>query len=250
MRYLFILLLCIIQLANAQEVKQKITVGAGPYIQSQPYYGVKDILVPSPVIFFDNGIFYMRWSRGGIYFLGEKSDTLSWGVSLTAQPRPFGYKASDSPTLRGMDERKNTLEGGLAFSASYKNRSYIEIMLLTDLLDKYDSWILRTEIGDEYTLGKFTFYPSLVLMYESQQFLNYYYGVKTNEATQTRRAYTTGDGFEIGAQTYIKYPLSGALSVLVNLRADIIPKTAQNSPIVEDNYIYSGLFSLIYTFSY
>jgi outer membrane protein len=56
-----------------------------------------------------------------------------------------------------MDERKSTLEGGLAFSAIYQNSKYIEIMLLSDMLNTYNSWISKVEIGDEYKLGQFTF---------------------------------------------------------------------------------------------
>jgi len=229
---------------------QKVTLGIGPYVQSQPYYGVKNIVVPSPVIFFDNGLIYVRWSRAGIYFLGEKGDEISWGFSLTAQPRPFGYKPTDSTALKGMEERKSTVEGGLAFSASYQKDTYIEVMLLTDLLSRHDSWLLRTEIGDTYKAGDFTFYPSVVLMYESQHFLNYYYGVKQTESTATRKAYTTSSGLEIGIQTYISYPLTKNVSILTNLRYDHIATTAKHSPIVKDSYIYSGLFSLMYSFEY
>ncbi len=248
MKYLLVFVLFFSTLVANE--KQTLTIGLGPYIQSQPYKDVDDIVVPSPVIFFDNGIFYMRWSRGGVYFLGEKKEDYAWGFSITAQPRPFGYKPSDAPILNGMQERKTTLEGGLAFSASYHDTKYIEIMLLTDILDRYDSWLLRTEIGDEYSFGKFTFYPSIVVMYQSQKFLNYYYGVTQQESSPLHPYYEATDGFEIGAQTYIHYPLYKKFSLLLNLRYDIIAKTAQDSPLVNENYIYSGLFSVIYKFEY
>jgi outer membrane protein len=72
MKYLFLLMMLFAAHVMAEESKQKVTIGAGPYIQTQPYKGVDDILLPSPVIFFDNGLFYVRWSRAGVYFLGEK----------------------------------------------------------------------------------------------------------------------------------------------------------------------------------
>ena len=149
-----------------------------------------------------------------------------------------------------MDERKSTLEGGLAFSASYQKTKYIEIMLLADMLQTYNSWILRTEIGDQYTLGDFTFYPSLILLYEPRKFIDYYYGVKSSEATALRQQYSPGSGWQYGAQTYIKYPFTKKLSALINIRYDILPKSAQDSPLTDKNYIYSGLASLIYTFEY
>jgi outer membrane protein len=243
---IFILLLTTILFAK----DKKVTIGAGIYTQSQPYKQVKNLLLPSPVVFFDNGLFYVRWSRFGLYFLGEKKETYSWGFSLTAQPRTLGYKASDSLYLNGMEERKSTFEGGIAFSASFKQKQYIEVMLLADMLNRYNSWVARAEIGDEYKIGNFTFYPSIVLLYQPQKFLNYYYGVKTTEVTNSRPQYSPSGGLEYGAQSYIKYPLTKELSVLVNLRYDKLPKSATESPLIEKNYIYSGLFSLIYTFEY
>ena len=246
MKYILALLL-IFSTLNAEEKKQKITIGAGPYIQTQPYKNVDDILLPSPVVFFDNGIAYVRWSRAGVYFYGESQDDYAWGFSLTVQPRVYGYTSSD---ISGMDERKNTWEGGLAFSAK-TDKAYVEVMLLTDILDRYESWILKTEIGYDFEFANFSLYPSAIIIYQSSDFLNYYYGVKNSEvATSGYSAYTPSNGLQIGAQTYIKYPFTKKLSALINLRVDRISKEATSSPIVEEDYIYSGLASLIYTFEY
>ncbi|MCD6433730.1 MAG: MipA/OmpV family protein, partial [Sulfurimonas sp.] len=88
MKYLLILFLICIGI-QAEDKKQTITIGAGSYIQTQPYKDVDDIVLPSPVIFFDNGIVYVRWSRVGIYFLGNEKDDYAWGFSLTTQPRTY-----------------------------------------------------------------------------------------------------------------------------------------------------------------
>ncbi|MEA3370079.1 MAG: MipA/OmpV family protein [Campylobacterota bacterium] len=246
MRYFFILALLFLNL-TADEEKQKVTIGLGPYIQTQPYENVDNILLPSPVIFYDDGLFYVRWSRAGVYFLGSKQDEYAWGFSLTAQPRTYGYEKGE---IEGMDERETTWEGGLAFSAK-TDKAYIEIMALTDILDRYDSWILRTEIGYDFEFGKLSLYPSLVFMYQSQDFLDYYYGVTQEEAQRRGETkYSPDDGFLLGAQTYIKYPFTDDLSALINIRADKISQEATNSPIVTEDYIYSGLLSLIYTFHY
>lgn len=249
MKYIILSALIFLNLM-ANDTKQNITIGLGPYVQSKPYKGASNLLLPSPVIFFDNSLFYARWSRFGMYFLGNKQKDYAWGFSLTVQPRTLGYKASDSSYLTGMDERKSTFEGGLAFSASYQNSKYIEIMLLSDMLNTYNSWTSKVEIGDKYKLGKFTFYPSIVLLYQSRKFVDYYYGVKTSEATSNRPAYSPSGGVEYGAQTYIKYPFTDKLSAFFNLRYDVLANSAKNSPLVDQKYIYSGLASLIYTFKY
>lgn len=247
-RFLSLLFLLLSTILFAQS--NKLTLGLGAYTQSQPYKGADPLIVPSPVIFYDNGIFYARWSRFGLYFLGEKKEKTAWGFSLTVQPRTLGYKASDADYLSGMKERESTFEGGLAFSASYEKDKYIEIMLLADLLHTNNSWIAQMEIGDTYRLGDFTFYPSFVLLYEPRKFIDYYYGVTQSEATQTRPYYAPNGGVEYGVQTYIEYPVTQKLSTLINIRYDRIPSSASDSPLCDKNYIYSGLFSLIYTFEY
>jgi outer membrane protein len=245
MKYLLILIL-IFSYLQAKEKKQELTIGAGPYIQTQPYKDVSSNIIPSPVLFFDNSLVYIRWSRAGVYFLGDKQDDFAWGFSLTAQPRVYGYKSSD---IEGMDERKTTFEGGLAFSAK-SDKAYIEIMALTDMLNRHEAWIVKSEVGYDFEFSDFSLYPSLIFIYQSSDFLNYYYGVKKSEELGSRKEYIPNDGLQLGVQTYIKYPFTKKLSALINLRADKLSKEATNSPIVKDDYIYSGLVSLIYTFEY
>jgi len=249
MKYIIMLLLLFSNLV-ADQTKQKLIIGAGPYFQSEPYKGTSTLVLPSPVVFFDNSLVYARWSRFGIYFLGDKKEDYSWGFSLTVQPRTLGYKASDSNFLKGMSDRDSTLEGGLAFSANYKNSTYVEVMFLADMLNKYNSWISQIEVGDKYKVGNFTFYPSAVVLYQPRKFVDYYYGVKNSEATLGRPAYSPNGGFSYAMQTYINYPITKKLSALFNIRADKIPNSAYNSPLVNNKFIYSGLASLIYTFEY
>ena len=148
-----------------------------------------------------------------------------------------------------MSDKKSSIEAGLALSASF-DKGYIETMLLTDVLHRYDSWILKTEIGYDFELGNFKFYPSFIAIYQSSDFINYYYGVTSNEATVWRPEYHANKALQLGAQTYIKYPITENFATLLNVRVDKLPSAATNSPIVTDKYVYSGLLSLIYTFEY
>ena len=249
MKYFLILLLLFLQL-EAKSSDNEITIGAGPYIQSQPYKDASALVLPSPVIFFDNSVVYARWSRFGLYFLGDKKEDYLWGASLTIQPRTLGYTASDSDFLQGMQNRDSTLEGGIALSAKSSNSTFIELMLLADVLNKYKSYTASIEIGNEIHLGKFSLYPSLMLSFQPKKFIDYYYGVTSAEARLNRPAYSPHGGVNIGVQTYIQYPFTDKLSAFFNIRADKIPDSAYNSPLVNNKLIYSGLASLIYTFEY
>ncbi len=229
---------------------EDLTIGLGGYFQTQPYINTPPIIVPSPVIFYDNGIVYARWTRFGVYFYGKKTADLSWGFSLTAQPRPNGYKPSDSEALRHLTEKKTSLEGGIAYILA-KGSTYLEAMLLTDTLGRYNSWIAKTEIGTKYVVGGWKFYPSVVLVYESKKFTTYYYGITQEESTRTAYPfYQPNGGLRAALQTYISYPLYKNYSLFFNLRADRLTNNAKNSPIVDDDFVYSGLASVLYTFDF
>ena len=232
---------------------QDLSIGIGPYFQTQPYKGAKAIYVPSPVVFYDNGIVYARWTRFGLYFYGHKAakeagESYSWGFSLTAQPRPNGYKPSDSDALKGLDEKKTSFEGGVAFSI-FGNQKYLEAMVVTDLLGRYDSYIAKVEAGMQFKTGDWSFVPNAVFVYESQKFTRYYYGITEKESQRTSYpVYQPSGGLRIALQGYANYQITPNWSAFFNLRVDRLTDNAIDSPIVEDSYMYSGLASILYTF--
>ena len=229
---------------------EDMSIGFGMYAQSQPYKNLEPIYAPSPAIFYDNGIVYARWTRFGLYFFGDKTDNLSWGFSLTAQPRPNQYDPSKSSDLAGLEEKKSSFEGGLAFTM-YGGGKYLEAMVVTDMLNRYDSYIAKVESGFKYKKGKLSLYPSVVVVYESKKFTQYYYGITQEEASRTQyERYLPDGGLRFALQSYFNYALSDAWSLFFNARLDRITNNAYNSPIVDERYIYSGLASFLYTFDF
>ncbi len=234
-----------VQAEEAQPEKTTVYVGAGPYFQSQPYEGADPLVLASPVGIFDNRLFYVRWARLGMYFYGGDN----WGMSITAQPRPFGYKTADSPTLAGMADRNNSWEAGLAIGG--KNRlGFAELVYFQDILGNSNGYMSRLELGKLIPAGRWFFQPSVYLLYYSDRFNNYYYGVRDNEATATRAAYRAGGGVNLAAQTYIMYDFSKHWHFLGNIRVDYLSSQIRNSPIVADDFMISGLLSVLYSFDY
>lgn len=245
MKFLLVISLLFFHLM-AEEKKTPLFIGAGPYIQTQPYKGAGAIIVPSPVIFFDNHLIYVRWSRIGVYILGSVEKDLSWGVSVTAQPRPFGYKSNDSTYLNGMN-RDNSFEAGLALDMKYKE-TFFNVVFFHDIFNKSNSYMSRIEVGQHINIDKLDLYPSILAIYHADKFNDYYYGVKQSEATAFRPAYSPSSSIDVGFQTYVKYAFTKEWSALLNFRADYLGKEEQNSPIVSDKYMFSGLISAMYRF--
>jgi len=240
MKIFFLIFLIFTSLLKAENY---LSIGAGPYIQSQPYKDTDAFILPTPVIFLEYEIFYVRWSQMGVYFYGGED----WGLSLMLQPRPYGYKADDSQYLEGMSDRKSSWEGGLSL-AGKNDLGFAEIIYAHDLLNSSNRSLIRAEIGTKIKYKQWTFVPSLMLFWFSKGFNDYYYGVNENESTQTREEYHPNAGINGAFQSYLNYQLSSEWGILTNIRADYLNSTISNSPIVSDKHILSGMISLLYTF--
>ncbi|MEA1920916.1 MAG: MipA/OmpV family protein [Campylobacterota bacterium] len=242
MKKIVLFLLLSIGLLRAEN---SLSIGAGPYIQSQPYRSADAFILPTPVIFLEYEIFYVRWSQIGMYFYGGEN----WGLSLMLQPRPFGYKAEDSDDLTGMDTRKSSWEGGLSL-AGKNDLGFAEIIYVHDLLNSSNRSLVRAEVGTKIKHENWTFVPSFLMLWFSQGFNEYYYGVREDESTPTRAEYHPNAGLNVAMQSYINYQITPEWGVLGNIRTDYLNSTVTNSPIVSDHYIFSGMISLRYTFDF
>ncbi len=240
MKTIFLIFLIFASLLRAEN---SFSFGAGPYMQSQPYKGTDAFILPTPVIFLEYEIFYVRWSQIGVYFYGGED----WGFSLMAQPRTYGYKADDSRYLTGMDERKSSWEGGLSLAAK-NDLGFAEIIYAHDLLNSSNRSLVRLKVGSKLKHEKWTFVPTLMLFWFSKGFNEYYYGVKQEESTLLRTEYHPNASLNGAFETYINYQINPEWGILTNIRADYLNSTITNSPIVGDNYIASGMISLLYTF--
>ena len=241
--------------------KDDIYLGAGPYFQTQPYKDADPVVLATPVIFFDNSLFYVRWTRVGMYFYGQQGETQSWGLSLTAQPQILGYYESPAmtqignhrkptPVLQGMPEHESGWEGGIAASYS-RGELFAEFLVLQGITGCSNGTKLRFELGRGYRTGDWYFVPSVLAVWLSQPFANYYYGVGQDEADPAlgRTAYRSGAALNFAVQTYVKYDISDHWHLLANLRADRFADTIADSPLVAGRMMYSGMISVLYSFN-
>lgn len=253
-----LLLFCLMLLPLS--AKDDTYLGAGPYFQTLPYKDADPVVLATPVIFFDNALFYVRWTRVGMYFYGEKGETQSWGLSLTAQPQILGYYAGPAmtqlnhrnatPILQGMPEHESGWEAGL--SAAYTQENFFaEALLLQDVTGQSNGTKVRLELGGDFKTGHWSFYPSLLAIWLSQPFTQYYFGVNGADADPVigRTAYRCDSALNLAAQSYIKYDVSDHWHLLANLRADRFAETITDSPLTGTAYMYSGMISVMYSFN-
>jgi outer membrane protein len=229
----------------ANKTKIDTHIGAGPYVQSQPYQDADPLVLPTPVIFFDNRLLYIRWTRVGLYVYGQQN----WGISLTAQPRPWGYQAEDSARLTGMAERLPGWEAGIALGG--KNRlGFAELTYFHDVQNHSNGSLTRLEIGKTFTSGRWFHMPSLYVIRYSDALLNYYYGVRPQESTIQRPTYDAKAGINFALQHFVMVEMTKQWFWSANIRIDYLASEITHSPIVDDQWMGSGMLSLLYKFTF
>ncbi|HID49759.1 MAG TPA: MipA/OmpV family protein, partial [Chromatiales bacterium] len=127
---------------------------------------------------------------------------------------------------------------------------FAELSLFQDILGNSNGTKLRLELGKFIRSGRWTVVPSVLAIGLSGDFNDYYYGVRAGEASASRPVYSAGSGVNLAAQTYLMLDLGKRWHILGNIRADYLAPAITDSPIVDQDWMVSGMISLLYSFPF
>jgi outer membrane protein len=228
---------------QAEPKKSKLYVGAGAVISSKPYEGIDSKIYGVPILGYEGDRLYLRGISGGYRLLRHKG----WSVGPMLRPRFEGYDASDSRALSGMDDRRRTLEAGLDLSWQ-TDWGLLSAVALTDLLGEHDG----QEIEFSYTVllpyAGFNFIPSVGLRWRSDDLVDYYYGVRPDEARAGRPAYVPGATLTPVVRLAVRRKVSTHWGLLLGFQYEWLDSEITDSPIVEDSTSLSLLVGAAYAF--
>ncbi|WP_093220429.1 MULTISPECIES: MipA/OmpV family protein [unclassified Variovorax] len=220
------------QTLDAPEAESRWGLGLAVGSRQSMYAGKKRDTVGGPLISYEN-----RWVRvlgPGLEVklpsieLGPRS---SFNFGLVANYDQTGYEADDSPTLAGMAKRK----GGVWLGANAGWR--------TDLVDLKVTWTgasgnskgqkIRLGAEKSFSTGSFVFVPRLSVTWLDKKYVDYYYGVRAEEATVTRPTYLgqATVATEIGLRS--TYLINPHHSVFMDVSMTAMGKEIKNSPLVD-----------------
>ena len=171
--------------AAAAEPPPRWTFGALAIERDAPYRGLDEDVLVVPLVRFEGERAYLRGLRGGIVAVREGG--FEFGPFL--QVRGDGYDAGDSGFHAGMDDRRFSLDAGIAASWRRERFGQVELSAATDVLDRSGGHELEATYTALFRAGGFTFVPQLSLKWQSDDLVDYYYGVRADEASAWRPAY-------------------------------------------------------------
>lgn len=163
----------------------------------------------------------------------SESQHLNFGLTYKFFGGGIGYEASDSPALVGMEERKAGRWAGAKME--WKNDlADVNLEWLTDAASASKGQRVNLSVGQKWMLGRsWMLAPSIGAEWVDNKYVDYYYGVRSNEATAGRAAYlgTATVNTEISLMTM--YRLDKQQSLILTVGVKSLGKEIKDSPIVD-----------------
>ena len=230
--------------AQSGRPRPPVTVGAAVVASPSPYAGIDDPpLTAVPFVNFELGRFYLRGLEAG-YRLWQRGPL---SVAAVVQPRFQSYQAGDSPALAGMADRRRTAEGGARASVRL-GRFEAGVRAVTDLLGRHGGQEITADVGWRLGGRQLSLSPSVGVIWESADFVDYYYGVRPGEATADRPAFEGDAATNRFVALAGRYRLTKRLGLFALVRHTWLDDTITDSPIVDSDTNYSGVLAVTYAF--
>lgn len=234
--------------------------GGAVISKQRPYKGIDDDengvdrdVKAIPFIYFENE--YVRVFGPGIDLKlpsYKMSASQQLDFSLVGQFDFSGYDdddIDDTPILTGMHERK----GG--FWAGAKVEWHVD-----DIVDVSAEWLADVSghsEGKRFSLGveriwsfdeRFMLTPRIKAIWQDEKYIDYYYGVRSDEVRAGRAAYKGDSGMNLEFGARGTYMFNKQHSVFLDLEVTRLADEIKDSPLVDRSTENSVLFGYMYRF--
>lgn len=158
--------------------------GAGILIEETPYIGYDNRTLPIPIIGYNGEKFSFAGTTANyqLYKKGGLSMSLRLGAMVN------GYDEDDSEIFTGMDDRDFSL--ALGGEITYVNQNWtLQLTSGHDILDRSGGYELNSSVSYNFELENFSIKPFVGARFQDSSYVDYYYGVSAEEATDLRNEY-------------------------------------------------------------
>ena len=240
------------QTATADEVsvqarEPKWTVGVGALFRDKPYedFDSEERWQPIPLVLYEGERFFVRGSNLGWKFVNTKP----WEVSVLLEAQGDGYEASDSDFLDGMDDRDPYV--GAGGQVIWNPEKFgIGLTATTDITSESDGYQAVAKAFWRNRVGPWMYQFSGSAIFHSDDYVDYYFGVKAPEAIpDVRPAYEADEetSFKLMGAFVYQRPDSPWL-FLFGAGMTFYGDEIDDSPITDDDQEFMGVGAIGYTF--
>lgn len=220
--------------------------GLGILVYDNPYKAMDSRIIPVPIISWENEKFFVDGLKVGVEIAEYEGMSEEVDFSLYLKPRLMGFKDGDSHSFNGMSDRDPSIDIGAEFSweVSALNNADLSASFAGDLCSKHKGYEISLALSKQFDFKPLFIKPSIRLEWQSDEMIEYYYGVKSSEATALRLAYSPDSTLNINPQINVYLALCEEWLVVAILSLNILGNEIRNSPIVNESTSVSGVIGL------
>ena len=218
------------------------TIGALVIDRDAPYRQLDEDVLLVPLVRFEGERAYLRGLRGGLRLV----ESPGFELAVFAQARLDGYDSKDSPYLVGMEDRRASLDLGLASMWTSPRLGALELSAAADALDRSGGFEVAAAWTGRFAAGGWTFLPSASLRWQDDRMLDYYYGVRSSEARAGRVAYSADAAVTPEVSLLATRPLGLRWNLFARAGHAWLPSQVRDSPVVDTSSSTSLFLGLGY----
>jgi len=217
------------------------SLGLGVASTPRPYVGAENAILAIPLVDITYKKLYVQGIQAGFWFVENKKFDFGVRAGIVFE----SLDPDDSPFLTGMDERKPSIQGGLAF-AWKPGKFRLTTAANTDLMSRSDGQQVSVDFSRMWqwhgrAIGVM---PSIGVVWQSSNFINYYYGVTPEEALPGRPPFSGHSAVNFRGSFLGYLFVSHRIRFVAYLEVQRLDNEIYDSPIVEDRRSMLGLFGM------
>ena len=219
--------------------------GLATRFESSPYRGggTRNDLVPLYV--YEGKRVFLEAYRVGLKLDASPDSRFDAFVAYRFEGFPYDRIPA---SLAGMSNRGTGVDLGVRYQQR-KSWGTLFGEVLSDTGSASDGNEVRVGYRYDLALGKLQLQPQIAFAARDARMNNYYYGVRSSEATTTRAAYDPGSGVNAELGLSAVYRLSERWRLMGGVSATRWSSGVRASPIVENRTQLAGHLGLAYDFS-
>ncbi len=194
-------------------------------------------------------LFFNRWDPQN--FFVERSVTLTNApadfIAPSAEAQGEKWVAEERIDMSLLHERRMAALAGMEYSGLMHQLEFYA-QALQDVSGVHNGQEVRVGLGRSWRYGKSQWALTGGLVWQSDELLHYYYGVRTDEVARPSAAYRAGSGTSGMVKLDWSRPINTRWSWRGSLQYKALSQAISDSPIVDDNKVITAFIGGVYHF--
>jgi outer membrane protein len=221
--------------------------GAGLRFGQDPYLAADNddqrMLDLVPLYLYEGKYFFARGAAGGLHIVNK--DTFE--LNVLARYRFLKLDPDRNEFYDGLDERKQTLEGGIQLRIE-QAWGQLTAEYLTDTLGRHNGQQAQVAYRYIFEAGRWSFSPFISWTHQDKKLTDYYFGVSEAEATAERPQFSAGSSQWLGFGLNTSWHFSERIVLFANVGFGGVDSDVLESPLVEEDGFSQFFLGGTYTF--